>query len=179
MTETMFETFNLPAIYINMSAASVLYASGRTTGCVLESGDGVTSVVPIYEGYAQRRSIVRLDVAGSELTNFLQEIVTERGYSVATPSGRENVRDMKEKMTYVALDYDQETRAAEYCALDKSYELPDGNVVVIGSERFRCPEALFQPFILLEKYGVPGIHDCVFQAIMKSDIDCRRDLYAS
>merc|ERR1712152_56248 len=137
MTQIMFETFNTPAMYVNIQAVLSLYASGRTTGIVMDSGDGVTHTVPIYEGYALPHAISRLD-----------------------------------------LDFDQEMEnAASSSSLEKSYELPDGQVISIANERFRCPEALFQPALLgMESCG---IHETTYNSIMKCDVDIRKDLYAN
>ena len=166
----MFETFNSPAMYVAIQAVLSLYASGRTTGIVLDSGDGVSHTVPIYEGYALPNEITRLDLTGRELTDdYMMKILAERGYSTTTE--REIVREFKDKLAYVVLDW--QAAVCISCLMSskkckklpaaqgknpekKSDEFPDGQVITIGNERFRCPKALFQPTFMKVILWIPA-----------------------
>jgi actin, other eukaryote len=178
MTQILFETFGVPTFYVSIQAVLSLYASGRTTGIVLDSGDGVTHTVPIYEGYNLPHAIQRIDLAGRDLTDYMVKLLSEVGQSFASSAEREIVRDIKEKLAYVALDFEGEMKKySESSAEDKIYELPDGNTVTVGNQRFRCPEALFQPLKLGKEFK--GIHELTYESIMKCDVDVRKDLYGN
>ena len=185
MTQIMFDTFYSKALYIANTAVLSLHASGRTTGIVLESGHGVTHAVPIYEGYAMNdaHATIRLDLAGQDLHDYLEKLINERGHSFKSnplrmKSGINLIHDIKEKECFVALDYEQELKtAAQSSSLEKSFELPDGNVVTIGKERFHVPETLFQPSILGKESL--GIHENTYKAISNCDPDIRTLLYSN
>ncbi|KAN0009099.1 hypothetical protein ACTFIU_008991 [Dictyostelium citrinum] len=176
LTQIMFEQFNVPALYIAIQAVLSLYASGRTCGIVLDSGDGVTHTVPIYDGYVLQHAIIRLNFAGCDLTEYMAKLLLERGYSFTTTSEMEIVKSIKEKLGYVAINFNSEM-SIPMDTLEKSYQLPDGQVITIGNERFRCTEVLFQPSIIgLE---CDGIHETIFKSIMMCDIDIRKHMYAN
>ncbi|CAI5524597.1 unnamed protein product [Closterium sp. Naga37s-1] len=178
MTQIMFETFSVPAMYVAIRAVLSLYASGHTTGIVLDSGYGVSHAVPIHEGYALPDATLSLDLAGDDLTLYLLKMLSDRGYSFSTSAGKDIVRNIKERLAYVAIDFEQEMGTVEASStLEQSYELPDGEVITVGSERFRCPEALFNPS-LAGKEG-SGIHEMCYNSIIKCDEGIRQDLYSN
>merc|ERR1719266_3181840 len=178
MVTAMFETFNTPSFYVAVQAVLSLYSSGRTTGIVLDCGDGVSHTVPIFEGYCLPHAVARLDLAGRDLTENLMRILVERGYSFTTSAEKEIVRDIKEKLAYVAVNYADEMKRAETSSdVEKNYEFPDGQIIGIGAERFRCPEVLFKPSLIGKESE--GIHKLTYESINACDIDVRRDLFGN
>jgi len=176
MTQIMFDTFGVQGLYIAIQAVLSLYSNGKFTGIVCDSGDGVTHFVPIFDGYALPHSILRINLAGRDLTEHLVKILSERGHHFTTSAEREIVKDIKQKLCYVALDFDEELKIAQSgTSRDQTYEMPDGNTITVGSERFRCPEALFKPNLVGREFA--GIHEQCYQSITKSDVDIRKDLY--
>ena len=136
----------------------------------------VTHTIPIFEGFVIPHAITRLDVAGRDLTEHLMKLLTETGYTFTNSAEREIVRTIKEKLTYVAVDFDTEVELYQSSNIDnKQFELPDGQLVHIGVERIRCPEVLFQPSLIGKES--PGIHTNIFDTIMNSDIDLRKELF--
>lgn len=130
--QVLFETFNVPALFTSIQAVLSLYASGRTTGIVLDSGDGVSHAVPVYEGFAMPSSIRRIDVAGRDITEHMQLLLRKGGHVFHTSAEKEVVRMIKEKTTYIALDPKKEEK--EWLATkgradgkEVEYTLPDGN----------------------------------------------------
>jgi actin-related protein len=178
MTEIMFETFNVPAMYIATQAVLSLYASGRVTGCVIDIGDGVSHIVPIYEGFALSHAIQRIDLAGRDVSKYLQRLLRQRGYNFYNSGEKEIVRDIKEKLCYVALDPEKEIMLSKKVSgMEKSYMLPDGEVIDIGIERFLAPESLFNPSVLGKE--LEPLDDVIVDTISECEVDLRRDLYSN
>ena len=178
MIEVFMETFNVPGFYVFTQAVLALYGSGRTTGVIVDSGDGVTHVVVVYDGYCIEPATARMDVAGRTLTEYLQKNLTEDGYHFATTAEKEIVREIKEKVGRVALNYDEEMK--QYIEDDKKrveYELPDGKKINIGDLAIRCGELLFNPQI--DGMDIPSLAQTIHKSIQKASIDLRRELYES
>ncbi|KAH0570960.1 actin [Spironucleus salmonicida] len=178
MCQVMFDEFQVKAFYVQIQAVLALYSSGRTTGIVLDSGDGVTHSVPIYEGYSMPHAIGRLDLAGRDLTDWCQVCLQDAGVALTTSAELEIVRQIKENLCFVALDYEGTLqKAQETDEYVSQYELPDGNVIKVNVARFKAPELLFKPE--LQGKEMDGIHQLTFKSIQKCDIDIRSDLYTN
>src|SRR6201995_1112890 len=137
--QILFETFNVPALYTSIQAILSLYASGRTTGIVMDSGDGVSHAVPVYEGFAMPSSIRRIDVAGRDVTEHMQTLLRKAGYVFHTSAEKEVVRQIKKATGYIALDPKKEekewhSQGGKGEKQTVTYTLPDGQKILIGSE---------------------------------------------
>lgn len=199
MCQVLFESLNIPCLYVSLQATLALYASGRTTGVVIDSGDGVTHIVPSYEGFALPTSIKRMDIAGRDITDqLIHHIHRMTGVSFKSSAEFEIVKSIKEKCCFVSKDPTREEKlfsTASYSHyltsttstststnslgsdLISSYKLPDGHNLQLGVERFRAPEILFNPQLIGDE--CPGISELTSLALSKIDLDLRPSLYSS
>jgi len=153
-----------------------LYAQGLTTGVVVDSGDGVTHIVPVYDGFSMPHLTRRLDIAGRDVTRYLIKLLLMRGYAFNRTADFETVREIKEKLCYVSYDLELDKKLAEETTvLVESYTLPDGRVIRVGSERYEAPECLFQPHLV--DVEQPGVAEMLFQTIQAAAVDVRSELY--
>ncbi|KAI8361161.1 actin-1 [Mortierella sp. GBAus27b] len=178
MITIMFEKFMTRGVYIVLEPCLVLHSSGRTTGLVLDAGDSITHAVPVFEGFALVHGMQRIGLAGRDLNSYLTQRLEARGYSFPPSIKGEVARAVKEALCYVSLDYESELRAASGSSLfEKAFTLPDGKEIRIDVERFQVTEALFRPAII--DIESPGVHEAAYTAVMKSDMDVRRQLYGN
>lgn len=173
----MFEVFNVPCLYVALQGLLALLASGKTSGVVLDSGDSVTHTIPIFDGYAIPHAIQSLKTAGRDITEHLKDLLNKRGNNFSTAVEMEIVKNIKEQVCYVVNDYASALKESEqtHSSCEINYELPDGRKILIGSERFRCGEALFNPDYA-GKEG-DGVHQNIVDAISKCEGDIMKDLY--
>ncbi|PVU93238.1 hypothetical protein BB561_003387 [Smittium simulii] len=192
--QIFFETFNVPAMYVSIQAVLSLYASGRTTGMVLDSGDGVSHTVPVFEGFTIPNAIQRVDLAGRDVSDYLKLLLYQAGLKFETSAECEIVRIIKEKACYLSLDMvkeERDSRSLIYATsltadenvsssqqqVPDSFVLPDGRKIKLGLERFRAPEILFNPEIIGLEH--PGLHKILLNSVEKSDLDLRKTLMSN
>lgn len=172
MAELLFEGFGVPAMYVAHQSLLSLYSTGRTSGLVVESGLGVSYTAPVYGGYTLPHATYRLDLAGGGLTDYMGKLLEECG-NPFTLEEAHVVRNIKETCCYVAQDYSEEIVANENDYLT-DYQLPDGHVITIGNERFRCPEALFRPEVV--GLAEPGLHALAVGSLERLEPEQRAEL---
>ncbi|XP_029451321.1 uncharacterized protein LOC115087836 isoform X12 [Rhinatrema bivittatum] len=165
MVQIMFEAFSVPFAYIAVQAVLALYSTGRTSGVVFDSGDDVSYSVPVYEGYSLPHAIQRLNLAGCDLTNYLQKLLQKNGCLFRAPT-QEIAREMKEKCCYVAQDAETELPSEVH------YNLPDGQSITLSTERFRAPEVLFKQELIGKDQD--GVHESLCRSLLLTDVDLRK-----
>ncbi|TRY87736.1 hypothetical protein DNTS_031803 [Danionella cerebrum] len=167
--QMLFDCFGVSQLCVGVQPVLALLSSGCTTGVVLDSGDGLTHSVPVFEGYALPHAVERFSLAGADVTQQLQKLLLERGLCLRSSAEREIVREMKESCCFVALDYDAQLRRR---GSEVEFSLPDGRTVSLAQERFQATEILFSPELIGRDHC--GLHKSLFRSIQKSDIDLRR-----
>ncbi|KAJ2918132.1 hypothetical protein MD484_g2328, partial [Candolleomyces efflorescens] len=173
MAQVAFESLDINALNISNQAVLALYATGRTTGIVLDSGEAVTHATPILNGVPIPKAAQKMEAGAKALADQLVVNLSERGYFYTTRSELELVRYMLKQEGYVASNYDKEMQLN---GAERPLKLPDGETVIIGKERFHVPEALFQPSL----HGLDtlvGVHSLVNVAIGKADSSVQSQLY--
>ncbi|KAJ5075102.1 actin [Anaeramoeba ignava] len=180
--EIMFETFNVSGFYLANSGILTLYSTGRTTGFVFGIGHEITFTEPIYEGYESSNIIDQYQFGGNDLTNYLIKLLKEQDYSFDKSNDTEIARDIKEKLCYCSLNFQQELNQNETenqnqneTELEDIYELKNGDIISISNERIKCCECLFEPKII--GIDLEGIHKLIYNSIMKCDISSRKDFF--
>eukprot|EP01133_Synstelium_polycarpum_P022704 gene22704-27230_t len=170
IAETMFETFGVSGLYIENKSHLALYASGRRTGLVVDSGEGTTTVVPIVMDHIVQQSCISMDVGGSHLTEYLAELLAPV-HQFSTPSELECVRRIKELHASVPLEYPETTK-------HHIYRMPDGQVLNLSDEPSNCTQILFEPSIIGQ--SGQGLHRNIQSSIINIDKqDIRQQLFAN
>jgi len=172
MTQIMFESFTVRRYYVNIQAVLSLYASGRTTGVVVDCGDGVSHTVPIYEGYSMPHAIQRINLAGRDLTDYICKILQESKIVLTTTAERESAKKIKEDLCYVSENFAEEVD--NFAGKEKQFEMPDGQVVTVHNQMIRCPELMFKPS--LDGKEMMGLHELTRKTVNDCDLDVRKSL---
>ena len=178
IAEICFEKFDFNALFLAQDALCALYASGGNTGLSISSGHGVTTVVPIYEGYVLPHAAQKLDYAGGDISNFLKDKLNLHGMFRSQLSENKFADSLKQKLGYVAQDYQLEKQHTMFERI--VYRLPDGSEIEVGQERFQCTETLFSRNVKRKNLMTDGhltISDLVNKALSKAGEDIRQVLF--
>ncbi|PZC77714.1 hypothetical protein B5X24_HaOG203081 [Helicoverpa armigera] len=175
MAEILFESFDINALYIAKSPTLVLNAYGRTSGVVCETGYACSYVAPVFEGFPLKYATITSPVTGKMLSERLQKLMFKAGYSFTTPYEIDLIDQIKRAICYVSQDYAVELAQSTGHDSKAKYDLPDGQHILLGQERFLCPEVLFKPE--LEGLKCRNIIDTICHSIDMCDLDYRSIFY--
>ena len=164
MAQILFEKIGIGFFNIEPQAKMTLFCEGAETGVVLDSGDGVTHVIPIAQNYLLQHQIKRLDIAGRHITNYLTRLMQIKGYAFNSTADFEIVRELKEKYCFVSCDIKSDRKLDQETTYYNTYtKLPDGRKIRISCEKFEAPEILFQPHLVQNE--MPGVHEMLYKCI--------------
>ena len=164
MAQILFEKIGIGFFNIEPQAKMTLYCEGGESGVVLDSGDGVTHVIPIAKNFLLQHQIKRLDIAGRHITNYLTRLMQIKGYAFNSTADFEIVRELKEKYCFVSCDIKSDRKLDQETTYYNTYtKLPDGRKIRISCEKFEAPEILFQPHLVQNE--MPGVHEMLYNCI--------------
>ncbi|XP_074372855.1 actin-related protein 4-like isoform X3 [Apium graveolens] len=215
--ELMFEKYNVPAIFLAKNAVLTSFASGRATSLVVDSGGGSTTIAPVHDGYVLQKAVISSPIGGEFLTDCLIKSLESKGLNIKPryafkrkeirpgefqtvdinfPQTTESYRLYSQRI--IASDIKECVCRAPDTPYDETsysnipmtpYELPDGQVIEIGADRFKIPDVLFNPSLVqtipgMESYAdiassARSLPQMVIESINKCDVDIRRELYSS
>ncbi|KAK8886051.1 hypothetical protein M9Y10_041511 [Tritrichomonas musculus] len=176
--QIMMETLKVPAYYTTYPEVLSLYSAGLTTGIVVDSGETITHIVPVYECFSMNHVLSHLDIGGRHINEYLKKILMYNGIKLQTTKEREVLTDIKEKLCYVSVDPDSDLQKIEHVnEIETTFKMPDGTVIQISSQRFKAPEPLFDPSLLNNNQS-PGLHQLINDTINRCD-DLKPLMYSS
>lgn len=215
--ELMFESHKVPALFLAKNAVLTSFASGRPTSLVVDCGGGSTTVAAVHDGYVLQKAVVSSPIGGEVLTDCLMRFLESKGILVkprysfkrkeARP-GEFQIVDLdfpnttasykRYSQMFIVNDFKEAVCRVPDTVFDESsysnipttsYELPDGQILEFGADRFKFPDLIFNPSLLqtlphMEKldnlgHSLRGLPQMVIESINKCDVDIRRELFSS
>ena len=174
MALLFFEQFGVPGLYCAVHGLLALYGSGKTTGLVIDSGEDVTNIVPIQDGYMVTTAHGMIELGGSDINEYLQTLLKNKKIILDI----EDARKVKEARVYCANEFGKEHDSYKAGMVKHSvYELPDRTIIELGEEQIQAAEILFRPAIL-GKFD-PGVHEMISECLQKVDIELKRELFGN
>ena len=173
ITEIMFETFNCPCMYLSNQSVLSAYSIGKSTGCVIDCGDGSTNFSPIFEGLLCRNGVTHIPIAGKEIFENLFKLLSVNN-NIESKMQKESLKKVKENLCYISEDYNSEINGN---VNESEYELPDKSKIKIGKEKFQACECLFNPKEF--GYNCKSLQEQFMETIKLSDMDIREFMFAN